>query len=208
MLSIYTSKLYRSSFRKAGIRAAIANPVNQELVRQLNSYIDFQDVDPTLYDDSDSKVAHTPSDSDVASKSGDSTPRRSRSTTTSSPAPAKFSPNAEDAEDSSEVPADTDTAKSQSKDSEVESCKSTISSISVDVLLGQLNIIDSTSGISRIEVHDTEYWLYYRDEVNLNNVIDDVIKTINSAGYPLEFNRFARTDNAIVFVPSVKSIIQ
>ena len=38
--SIYKSKFYLASVRKSQIRAAIANPMNKELVVQLQSYLD------------------------------------------------------------------------------------------------------------------------------------------------------------------------
>ena len=45
MKAIYSCKLYKASKRKDKIRAAIADPLNTELVTQLRSYLDddFQD---------------------------------------------------------------------------------------------------------------------------------------------------------------------
>ena len=75
-------------------------------------------------------------------------------------------------------------------DLEVESIKST------------LNAKDNTSGVSRVGVKDNkEVWVYYNDNVNLNDVMVPVIEQMNASGYTyLEFNRLARSDNAVVFV--------
>lgn len=65
---------------------------------------------------------------------------------------------------------------------------------------GTLNMRDDTRGVSRIFVRDDELWIYYQDKVNLNSVMEPVIALLNSAGFTnLEFNRLARTENAIVF---------
>lgn len=65
---------------------------------------------------------------------------------------------------------------------------------------GTLNIRDDTKGVSRIFVKDKELWIYYQDKVNLNSVMEPVIEVLNSTGFTnLEFNRLARTENAIVF---------
>jgi hypothetical protein len=74
-----------------------------------------------------------------------------------------------------------------------------------DEIKGMLNFKDSTQGVNRILVKENEMWIYYNDDMNLNNVMGDVIETLNAADYSyLEFNRLARSDNAIVFQISFK----
>lgn len=71
---------------------------------------------------------------------------------------------------------------------------------------GLLNFKDSTSGVSRTSVKENELWIYYNDDVNLNNIMAIVIDTLNGSGYTyLEFNRLARSDNAIVFEIAFRS---
>lgn len=66
---------------------------------------------------------------------------------------------------------------------------------------GLLNAREDTTGVNRILVKGDELWIYYEDSVNLNNVMGTAIEVLNAAPYPwLEFNRLARSDNAIVFV--------
>lgn len=69
-----------------------------------------------------------------------------------------------------------------------------------DVIKGTLNSRQDTTGVIRTTVKDNEIWLYYNDSTNLNNVMAQVIDVVSNAGYNyLEFNRLARSDNAIVF---------
>lgn len=69
-----------------------------------------------------------------------------------------------------------------------------------DQIKGMLNFKDSTQGVNRILYKENELWIYYNDSVNLNNVMADVIELLNASGYTyLEFNRLARSDNAMVF---------
>ena len=73
-------------------------------------------------------------------------------------------------------------------------------SISVDTLKGSINLREDTQGVNRILKKNDEIWIYYEDKVNLNNVMGSVIELVSALGYAnLEFNRLARSDNAIVF---------
>ena len=74
--------------------------------------------------------------------------------------------------------------------------------LEVKSVKGLLNANSSTSGVSRVSVRDDkELWVYYNDNVNLNDVMVNVIESVNASGYSyLEFNRLARSENAVVFV--------
>lgn len=67
---------------------------------------------------------------------------------------------------------------------------------------GYLNSQEDTKGVSRIREKDNnELWLYYNDNINLNDVMGPVIESLNKPCYTyLEFNRLARSDNAMVFI--------
>lgn len=85
-----------------------------------------------------------------------------------------------------------------------QSCYSIVPELStaVDEIYGTLNGREETKGVSRIMVKEdnTELWIHYEDNVNLNNVMSNVILVLNSCGYYyLQFNRLARSENAIVF---------
>ena len=71
----------------------------------------------------------------------------------------------------------------------------------VESIKGTLNSQQLTCGVNRVAVKDDEVWCYYNDSVNLNEVMVEAIDLVSKAGYSyLEFNRLARSDNAIVFV--------
>lgn len=74
--------------------------------------------------------------------------------------------------------------------------------LEVQDIKGILNSREDTAGVSRVSTKDDkEVWIYYNDNVNLNDVMVQVIEELNRPGYTyLEFNRLARSDNAIVFV--------
>ena len=71
---------------------------------------------------------------------------------------------------------------------------------------GTLNVRQDTAGVNRVQIKNDELWIYYNDDINLNNVMANVISVLNAANYQyFEFNRLARTDNAIVFAISLEN---
>lgn len=79
--------------------------------------------------------------------------------------------------------------------------------IDLNVLKATLNSREDTAGVTRVAEKENEIWIYYKDEINLNNIMTDVIEFImNTAEYKcFTFNRLARSDNAIVFVTTLES---
>lgn len=71
---------------------------------------------------------------------------------------------------------------------------------------GTLNVRQDTAGVNRVSIKNDELWIYYNDDVNLNNVMANVIDVLNAANYKyFEFNRLARTDNAMVFTVDIET---
>jgi hypothetical protein len=69
-----------------------------------------------------------------------------------------------------------------------------------ETIKATLNAREDTAGVNRLEVKDSELWIYYNDDSNLNDKMIEVISVLNSTGYTyLKFNRLARSNNAIVF---------
>lgn len=226
MLSaILGSKLYQDSIRKDKIATAFSDPVNKELVVQLSKYLD-EDVDenPSAVDfdfDEDSLDSEGTSDStskDEGSGSG------AKFSSTGSKLSSKNS-SSSDLGDSgdSDISGDEvkdmefDSTPDDSDDSDVEESakvrrRSIIGSLErihpvisisdqTDSIQGLLNANESTSGVVRCVVKDSELWVYYNDKINLNNVMEPVIHALIASDYGhLEFNRLARTDNAMVFM--------
>lgn len=78
----------------------------------------------------------------------------------------------------------------------------------IEPIKGILNTHADTAGVNRILIKDNEMWIYYNDDINLNNIMPNVIELLRSANYTyLEFNRLARSDNAIVFEIIITSTI-
>jgi len=78
-----------------------------------------------------------------------------------------------------------------------QTCKVTVDS--VNSLKDVLNSDNDTAGVDRANIKENEVWFYYNDYTNLNNVMTPVIDLISNSAYDLEFNRLARSANAIVF---------
>lgn len=223
--TIMASKLFRTSPRQGDILRKISSSALQIQVpgqvdvptRDTKDDTKPQDEDVTVSKASyttrrEDRAEHTPNkaakspSSDMAqskpvsSPSGQSSELENKSEVDSEPVkqpePVNNEPSSsEEVESSQAVKASSGTTLPTTDvtdhlDLEVESIKST------------LNAKDNTSGVSRVGVKDNkEVWVYYNDNVNLNDVMVPVIEQMNASGYTyLEFNRLARSDNAVVFV--------
>lgn len=220
MKSIYASKLYKSSTRKDKIKAAIENPINAELVAQLAEYLDEDYQQP---DANNIKVDYSDS---VDNNSSSNDPSISFP---SSGGPSGMIDDDifEDGEgidsevdegltddlgdetiDEIDLPSDDDDNLDDEPIEESTKVKATpvnaSSCVSLSEITGQikgtLNLREDTNGVNRVLIKEDELWVHYNDDINLNNVMGDVIELLNSTGYTyLEFNRLARSANAIVF---------
>lgn len=222
MNAIFASKLFRSSTRQDKIRAALADPVNMELVQQLRSYLDEPYQKMGLMDpqpeEPETDASEAPAEAEAEESS--SVPESSSSAPSHTSAPSHVSGpssdpmnipglNIEDETSSEEPPASEPSEPSSneepapSEEPVAESTKITSSTNvqdTIEQLKGSINMRQETSGVNRILKKEDEIWIYYEDKVNLNNVMGPVIELVNALGYSnLEFNRLARSDNAIVF---------
>lgn len=216
MKAIYASKLYISSKYKDKIRANIINPVNTELVKQLSEYLsdeaveDVIDATPNTEDSSTLQSKDSETAVSVKHKSN-STPKPD---TRNIKNMSNSDPNAS-LEDTTEF--EDDEIVDNGIESGLEDSESAVDESSavtgtpieasdfdiysrVDEIKGLLNSRQDTSSVNRILIKDNEFWIYYNDSINLNNVMGPAIELLNAANYYyLEFNRLARSDNAIVF---------
>ena len=222
--AIMSSKIFMSISpeRRKKILAAVADPVNAELVEQLEEYVDdeYKDLTPKSTEES-SKPKKSEEDSPKAEGKSGGSPIRSLGSAGGSAGGSLFDKHSdelggdEDWEDDStsgvsdEV--DDDTVEESTK---VKGKKITADTMVLNPTIGNTNAIINTSyeikgllnakadtaGVTRTAVKNDEMWIYYGDEINLNNVMSAVIESLNAACYNnLVFNRLARTDNAIVF---------
>ena len=224
---ITASKLYKASSRKKKILAAMSDPINLELVQQLDEYIG-DEYKPMLEPTEPDVTEVEPTESESAPDTGRPSPIRSVPSGSGggklserfgddldAEGEAKFdatNPDDDWDDDSTSGTADEATPNSSTKPKAKKKIVAETTSVnpcagvhaSIDQLAGELkgtlNARSSTAGVIRAAVKDDELWLYYNDSINLNNVMPTVIDLLNAAGYNyLLFNRLARTDNAMVF---------
>lgn len=238
-MNILSCKLFNASKRKDSILASYNDPINHELVMQLNSYIN-QDEDSNVseatidsgvseytvdyaYTKDDIKDALQDSDTsddvkDIEDTNSENSVGTSNSVNENTDSVDDNDGSSEDEDQPNDEESDVEQivhSTSRSKDDEEANSTEITQSVLInasrynfkkdvavqtDIIMGTLNSVDDTAGVSRIQIKDNELWIYYLDSINLNTVMSDVIARLyNSGYYYLEFNRLARTDNAIVF---------
>lgn len=219
MKAIYSCKLYKTHPRKDKIKAAISNPINAELVSQLRSYLDdeYQHLadrpETDISDDLKEDENNLSSDSGASESSNSLGPRP-----TSGSLSAKFDAllgdegeeGVDDSMDSdSASDADSDLGDMDEDVDPIEDLEDIGESTSISADTG----VDLTSEVkavlgkypdlskfNRVLEKNNELWIYYNDDVNLNNIMGSVIEQLMDDNLDqLEFNRLARSDNAIVF---------
>lgn len=206
MDAIFASKLYKSSTRKDKIKAALADSSNAGLVQQLRSYLDPQYQTKDFLepeDDIEEPVEERVEDEEFSeedraenSGAGESMLRPSGAVG----AHPHVSPSSKP-DDMGEGP---ESGEEPPEEPPVESstiiASQCIEQLDIEAIVASLRGNENTTGLDRYRVKENELWLYYNDSVNLNDVMNPVIDLLNSANYSyLEFNRLARSDNAIVF---------
>lgn len=223
---IYSSKLYITSNRKDKIHAAINNPQNAELVQQLSEYLDddskakLDEIVEEKTEKKEEEVAEKEEgklkfDKDIPDEKNVFSPSYSGSHGPIAPpssGPDDFSPdmgdNPEGApadEPAPEAPADEPVEESTAIYGKV-TADTNLDAIKIDLasecntIKGTLNAREDTAGVLRLAIDDDELWIYYKDEVNIGDIMVDVIEVLNGANYTyLSFSRLARSNNAIVF---------
>ena len=214
---IYSSKLYVTSTRKDKIHAAIQDPVNAELVQQISDYLDddAQIILKRAVDQEKAEDAGNADDGEVVSPSNNSSAPGGSGSHHSSFSGSPVSDFGEDELADIDVPDDMGGEESAPAEPVEESTKvngkkitatsvlwTTIEDVAseCDTIQGTLNAREDTNGVIRMQVKDSELWIYYKDDANLNDKMIEVIEVLNSTGYTyLAFSRLARSNNAIVF---------
>lgn len=199
---ITSSKLFAAKSIKDQnrIKAAMANPINSELLQQLSSYLDVPDNKITVEDKSINKAE--------TRKEFRKDVKRSDERRLKSDEPKPYKSDEPEVLPISEEPAghtdeDDDNVPESGDDNLTSASNLTanteIYNFSPDVLQGNLNTVDQTSGVIKVSVFDKELWIHYKDGINLNDKIDPVIEFM-AQNYPnMAFNRLVRTKNAFVF---------
>lgn len=221
--AVMASKLFQSSTRKQKILAAMESPINQELLMQLEEYVgdEYKELlnPPKPVEDAPQTApeADAPTDEESDAPASVGAPRGGRPSAPSAPsAPAESgreSEGEEPVDPYEDVPDEVlDVAMNQSEKANGTPIKASVGGIVngysykaqinnlAGELKGTLNSRQETAGVNRVLVKSDEIWMYYDESINLNNVLDAVIRLLTAANYYyVKFNRLARTDNAIVF---------
>ena len=209
MTSLFNSKIFASLSidRQNKIKSAILDPINTELVEQLSSYVSVMDdvdepsednteniVEPTEEDNVDDesvvedkvaedKVAKEPATgSDISEESVEPQSEENESVQSCCEEPTN-----------EEVLANIDESIESSEDG---------TQLNLAEIKDKLNENECTQGVTRVQFIASdmnEVWIYYKDDVNVNMVLSSVIDIISNMYSELEFNRVARSYNAIVF---------
>lgn len=227
MNPIYASKLYRASKRKDKINAALVNSANAGLIQQLSEDLDkeYQQMNIQNQKAKEAKKDAENAQAQGAEETDENGVPKSLSSGLSG---GSFNPETDlvsypegeegempegeegempegEATPDEEAPADTEIEEATQVDANevTDPNEPILSQIeeNEETLKEGLNSNKSTAGVSRISLKakDNEEWIYYNDDVNLNNVMIDVIDYVSKICKELEFNRLARSDNAIVF---------
>lgn len=209
MEAIFSAKLFRTSPRQAAIKAALEDPINQELVLQLRKYLDADAVQKLADQQAE---AHSPEGSESGMEATDDEKKvvqvidiseTSESSEQIADGDVVDDPDANEGHDESEdvtssFAANMVNVTASEEVTPIEANPFVVPSL--DTIQGQLNAVEDTCGVIRTKQVGDELWIYFNDKKNLNNLMEAVIDRLGAAGfYQLEFNRLARTDNAIVF---------
>jgi len=227
MKAIFASKLYAASSRKDHIRAALSDPLNKELVQQLRSYLSEDTKEEISEPAQESFEEHYAApdgwEEDEKPSSGHRVDTAPRSTPPSGGSGhlTESWENAEDLDlpDASEGEFEEGGSESNQVQDDVgapeiqdnlpdETAQASTAITGVDE--GQVSVPSDTEiqellksqeqcqGVRKVSLQGDEIWVYYSDNINLNNVMEPTISAL--ASYPnIEFNRLARTYNAVVF---------
>lgn len=217
MEAIFSSKLYKASTRKDKIHAALNDPANVELVTQLRSYLDDEYKDLAISPKKKAEVdnfleeENTVPESDFGSDmpsfggggfSGGGSSFGSGQVDLGDSDVGELDNEFEDVPDSDISDDSFDEEPEMNEDEEIESATDIIDPDPVELTEEVKELLKDSTEIRQVRSKNDEIWVYYNDDTNLNHVMEDAISKVVSNTDHVEFNRLARSDNAIVFLVS------
>lgn len=207
-VKILSSHIIRSDIHKSSIISALNNPINQELVKQLNEYVDWDEI-KELQDKGDNKQNNN--DEDRVNRVNENEVNERHNSHRDDKFDKHVSKREDkpshsinkhddikDEEDKIDEADEDDNSKNEDKDNNIESSINIQESI-ISSLKEKLNASEICKGVSLVSCKGKEIWVRYDDNINLNDIMYDAIKCVTDIS-PLTFNRLARFDNSIVFV--------
>ena len=215
MTSLFNSKIFASLSidRQNKIKSAILDPINTELVEQLSSYVSvIDDVDEPSEDNTDNtdNTENTVEPTEEGNVDDESVAEDKVAENKVAEKPATGSDISEESvEPQSEKDEPIQSCCEEPTNEEVlanidESIESSEDGTHLNLaeIKDKLNESECTQGVTRVQFIASdmnEVWIYYKDDVNVNMVLSSVIDIISNMYSELEFNRVARSYNAIVF---------
>lgn len=198
MNCIFACKMFKANKNQDKIKAALSDPINSELIVQLKEYLDDEYIeDAPIEVPEQQPIQHSKETQHIID---------SENHKTSSPSSFELSSHDDQLDDSKigqsspqldqpdDSATDSDDSDVVEQSTQIDRCRQS------DTLRTLLTSVQATSGISRMIIKSDELWIHYNDSTNLNNVMEPVIAAMNVSEYSnLQFNRLARTENAIVF---------
>lgn len=218
-----------SAVMKKKIHAAINNPLNAELLMQLpedldeeyqtvNNLVDESRQNSDKHDTTERSTGEESVDDKIDYKDKHETPKHHPAPSAPSEAPNKevsTEESSNNSESSSSESAEAKPEKPESSEVEESTKIKKMQKVEAtsfpraccpdmkqtcDTIKTMLNLNAASSGVERVFIKDNELSIVYNDDINLNNVMNEVIESLNASGYTyLAFNRLARSKNSIVF---------
>ena len=224
-LILENSKIFRGSKNKQKILAASMNPINQPLMKQLESYIPEELVveDNNKFEDKSSEIEIRKEESEETKRDDTKDSKEVRKQSAHSAPKPHHTPKVDSKQDNEFIDENVQEAQSEVTDDVVEEIEEvtnstdvksqaiqagtyvTIETVSqaVNEIPGMLNLYDETKGATQAILKggaDNELWVYYKSGVDISDVVEHVNTRLASTGYYfLSFNRMNRDNNAIIF---------
>ena len=204
-VKILSSHIITSDIHKSSIISALNNPINQELVKQLNKYVDWDEI-KDLHDEDDSKKDNNeheinednPKEDALSHTKDESNKHVSKRQDKPSHSLDKHDDIKHEENEIDEDKDEEGNSKNEDENNNVESSTNIAENI-ISSLQEKLNASQTCKGVSLVSCKGNEIWVRYNDNINLNDIMYDAIKCVTDIS-PLTFNRLARFDNSIVFV--------
>lgn len=205
-VKILSSHIIRSDIHKSSIISALNNPINQELVKQLNKYVDWdeikelQDKDDSKKDNKKDEINEINEDNVIEEAPSHTNDKSNKHVSKREDKPSHSLDKHDDIKhQENEIDEDKeDNSKNEDENNNVESSTNIAENI-ISSLQEKLNASQTCKGVSLVSCKGNEIWVRYNDNINLNDIMYDAIKCVTDIS-PLTFNRLARFDNSIVFV--------
>ena len=201
-INIFNSRFHHKS-KKDKVLAAIHDPINKPLLQKIADYVEVDDNGEVKYVEElhvDEVLKTEPIDVDGEISAEDELDDDIEDI---DDVEEEFDEVEEDIEEASKV------SKSQPIESTTQVSVEDAISQAINEIPGMLNLESTTFGVVDIKVEgpaNNEVWIYYKEDVDLSDILMNVTNKIQASGYNfLVFNKVDRDKHAIVFTAAITS---